>query len=222
VVVDHLSDHLYCPSTVAVSNLVVEGIQSGVHLVGDVMYDVLLRETERLGEGNPVAQRWGCADGYVLVTIHRPGNTDDEQRFGEIVAALSALAASGVDVIWPVHPRSRPLVERRRDLGAVHVVPPATYRETLALLRDARCVVTDSGGLQKEAFWTSTPCVTVRPSTEWTETVELGWNTLVDADRAAIVHAVDNSGPGHGDRTVYGDGRTADRVAELVTHLAAG
>jgi UDP-N-acetylglucosamine 2-epimerase len=220
VVVDHLSAHLYCPSPVAVRNLGAEGIHSGVHLVGDVMYDVLLRESGRLGEENPVAQREGVAEGYVLATIHRPGNTDDPRRFDEIMDAFAALAAAGIEVIWPVHPRTRPRVEARRGLGAIHVVPPGTYRETLALLRDARCAVTDSGGLQKEAFWTSTPCVTVRPSTEWTETVELGWNTLVDAQRDAIVRAVVSSAPGHGERTVYGDGRTADRIAELVKNLA--
>jgi|SRR5918995_162147 UDP-N-acetylglucosamine 2-epimerase len=221
VIVDHVSDHLYCPSSVAVRNLAAEGIHSGVHVVGDVMYDVLLRETARLGEVNPVAQRSSVTEGYVLVTIHRPANTDDPQRFREIVAALSALATTGTDVIWPVHPRARRLVEGMRELEAVRTVPPATYRETLALLRDARCVVTDSGGLQKEAFWTGTPCITVRPSTEWTETVDLGWNMLVEADRDAIVHAVGSAQPGHGDRTTYGDGRTADRIADLVKHLAA-
>lgn len=222
VVTDHVSDHLYCPSDVSRQNLAAEGITRGVHVVGDVMYDVLLREVDRIGPANPVAERLGCADGgYVLATIHRPGNTDEPGRLSAIVSAFDAIAATGLDVVWPVHPRTRSRIDGWAAGSRVHAIGPTSYPETLALLRGARCAVTDSGGLQKEAYWLATPCVTVRPSTEWTETVERGWNRLVEADVAQIVGAVDAAGPGDGGLDAYGDGNTAAAIVSLVAELAA-
>ncbi len=218
IVTDQVSSHLYCPSAVAVAHLAAEGITAGVHIVGDVMFDVMLRETADLGDDNPIAS--SCAvDDYVLATIHRPGNTDDPVRLGAIIGALTALAAGGVPVIWPVHPRTRSLLADWVTPSHVHLVTPTTYRQTLALLRDARCVVTDSGGLQKEAYWMATPCVTVRPSTEWTETVAGGWNTLVDADTNEIVDRVTHARPGVSDRTSYGSGDAAARIVELLPSM---
>lgn len=219
VVTDHVSDHLYCPSAVAEANLRAEGVTRGVHVVGDVMFDVLLRESSLLGNGNPVAQATSCADGaYVLVTIHRPGNTDERDRLEQIQDALDRLASEGLQVIWPVHPRTSRLVRPPRSSG-VHMVAPASYRETLALLRGARAVVTDSGGLQKEAYWMATPCVTVRPSTEWTETIDSGWNVLVGANADQIVSTTLAARPGIGGRQAYGDGASAARIVELVGAL---
>ena len=219
IVTDHVSDHLYCPSPVAVGNLAREGIERGVHVVGDVMFDVLQRELAMLGDANPVADEVGCADAdYVLVTIHRPGNTDDPARLAQILDALDRIAATGTHVVWPVHPRTQGRVTAGPS-PHVHLVPPAPYRSTMALLRGARCVVTDSGGLQKEAYWMSTPCITVRPSTEWTETVDLGWNTLVDADAERISSLVASAAPGHGTLDAYGDGHTAGRIVTLVEEL---
>jgi UDP-N-acetylglucosamine 2-epimerase len=216
VVTDHVSSHLYCPSEVAIANLRNEGVVEGVHLVGDVMHDVIRREMAKLGAENPVAARSGVAPGYVLVTIHRPGNTDDSRRLGEILDAVEALAASGMPVIWPVHPRARPLLAEWSAPAGVHLVEPASYRETVALLRDARSVLTDSGGLQKEAYWMATPCVTVRPSTEWVETVDEGWNRLVDADRTEIVAATLSAAPGDSTRQAYGTGDAAARIVDLI------
>ena len=125
-------------------------------------------------------------------------------------------------MIWPAHPRSAALVAGRAWPHGVHVVAPATYRQTLALLRDARCTLTDSGGLQKEAYWIGTPCVTVRPSTEWVETVAEGWNRLVDADRGKILAAVGAATRPTTPRDAYGDGAAANRIVSLLNpHLAA-
>jgi UDP-GlcNAc3NAcA epimerase len=222
VVTDHVSTHLYCPSDVAVTNLRNEGVVEGVHLVGDVMHDVIRRELALLGAENPVGDRCGCEPGYVLATIHRPGNTDDPRRLGEILAAVAELAAMGRPVIWPVHPRARPLLTEWSVPAGVHLVEPATYRETVALLRDARSVLTDSGGLQKEAYWMATPCVTVRPSTEWVETVDEGWNRLVDADHDDIVDATMTAVPGTSNREAYGTGDAAARIVELVESMVSG
>lgn len=221
VVTDHVSDHLYCPSPVAVANLANEGVERGVYVVGDVMFDVLQRELASLGTANPVAEREGVGGDYVVVTIHRPGNTDDPARLEQIQEALDRIGASGTEVVWPVHPRTTKLV-RPPCSGAVRMVPPASYRETLALLRGARAVVTDSGGLQKEAYWMATPCITVRPSTEWTETVDTGWNVLVDADADRIEALVASAAPGAGALDAYGDGSTATRIVGLVEQLIAG
>lgn len=220
VVTDHVSDHLYCPSPVSVENLRREGITSGVHEVGDVMFDVLRRELGSLGSANPVAERAAVDGDYVLVTIHRPGNTDDPERLEQIQEALDRIGASGTHVVWPVHPRTTKLL-RAPGSSAVHLVPPSSYRETLALLRGARTVVTDSGGLQKEAYWMATPCVTVRPSTEWTETVDAGWNVLVDADARSIEALVSAAAPGTDALDAYGDGTTAARIVALVQRLIA-
>ena len=218
IVTDHVSSHLYCPSDVAVAHLLREGVTAGVHVVGDVMYDVLRRESAQLGTENPVA--WSCGvDDYVLATLHRPGNTDNPHRLAQILEALTALGRDGLSVIWPVHPRTRSLVAGWARPQHVHLVTPTTYRETLALLRDARCVLTDSGGLQKEAYWMATPCVTVRPSTEWTETVDEGWNTLVDADALAIVDTITLARQGDSDRLSYGNGDAAQRIVELIPRM---
>jgi UDP-N-acetylglucosamine 2-epimerase len=221
VVADHLSDHLYCPTVVARDNLAGEGVVQGVHVVGDVMYDVLLRELDAIKGSNPVAERLGVSGRtYVVATIHRPGNTDDPSRFEQIVDGLSRLAAGGMPVIWPVHPRSRPKLIDLRVPSDLHAVPPASYREMVALARDAACVVTDSGGVQKEAYWVATPCVTVRPSTEWLETVELRWNRLVDADADTIEKAVRSATPGDPSLDAYGDGATSYRIDNLIATLA--
>lgn len=222
VVADHLSNHLYCPSDVAVQNLRNEGITSGVFTVGDVMYDVLLLELDQLGPANPVADQLEIGAGYVLATIHRPANTDVPAHLDAIVSALNRLADEVTPVVWPVHPRTRAVLGDRHISPRLRLIEPTAYRDTLGLVRGARAVVTDSGGLQKEAYWIGTPCVTVRPSTEWLETVRTGWNRLVAADADAIVSATLAAQPGPADRGAYGDGDAAHRIVRALSELAAG
>jgi UDP-GlcNAc3NAcA epimerase len=218
VLVDRASTLLLCPSDVAVANLDNEGIRDGVHQVGDVMLDAI----EQLA---PVARRRshsleaaGVEPGrYLLLTLHRQANTEPA-RLGNVVAALRRL---GEPVVFPLHPRTRAALD-----GAGIDLPPNVralsavgYLDFAALASQARLVLTDSGGVQKEAYWYRVPCVTLRDSTEWVETVETGWNRLVGTEPDAIVAGIAAAAPVDGHPRLYGDGRASARIADLLTTI---
>ena len=212
VLTDHCADVLLCPSALAVSNLAREGIRRGVHLVGDVMYDSLLRQVQDGWlEGGQLVQ-WGLSpQSYVLATVHRAANTDDASRLASIVQALGLLPEP---VIFPVHPRTR---KAMLDAGLapsanVRLLEPLGYRDMLLLESNARCVLTDSGGVQKEAFFLGVPCVTLREETEWPETVECGWNVLASADPERIVAAAKRPAPKGERPLLFGDGHAAEKI----------
>lgn len=195
VVADHVSDRLLCPTAVAVENLRREGVTQGVHLVGDVMADAVFFHVETARQNSTVLSRLGLESRqYVLATVHRAGNTDDPSRLSAIVSALHRVAESQMPVMLPLHPRTRKALEMLR-LGAhsprLRLVEPVPYLDMLSLIREARLVVTDSGGVQKEALLLGVPTLTLRDETEWVETVEEGWNTLVGADEQKIVAEVE-------------------------------
>ncbi len=214
VVADHLSAVLCCPGPRAVANLEAEGITRGVHVTGDVMRDLLERALPSLDDG--MLARLGLTPrGYSILTLHRANNTDDAVRLSRIVGAL---ADASEPIVFPVHPRTAHALAAlgAGATGSIRMVEPVGYREMLALQRHARLVITDSGGVQKEAYWLGVPCVTVRDETEWTETVDAGWNRLVGSDPASIRDALADR-PLPADRPdLYGDGRAADRIAALV------
>lgn len=220
VVTDHASSLLLCSSDAAVANLRNEGVSATIELVGDVMVDVALKVQPRARERTDLLERHGlprCE--YVLATAHRPGNVDEPARLEQLVELLTSIPAP---VIWPLHPRTRQRLERSGLMepltGArrVTLTSPLGYIELAALLCNARAVVTDSGGLQKEAYLAGVPCVTLRANTEWEETVTHGWNTLVDLDRVAALEALDREPPR--DRPeLYGDGRAGERVVSALT-----
>ena len=186
VVTDHLSRSLFCPTSRTVANLAREGMVTGVHLVGDVMLD-LCRERVAEAAGRPVLADLGLRPGaYLVATIHRAANTDDRARLWALVDALGSLAEP---VVFPMHPRTRAALDPLSLPSNVRGLDPLGYLDMLALVRHARMVLTDSGGLQREAFFVGTPCLTLRESTEWPETVEAGWNLLVGADADAIRRA---------------------------------
>lgn len=217
VLSDRLSRLLFCPTTVAVRNLEAEGIVEGVHLVGDVMYDLALRALTPPMEGE-VLRRFGVAPGaYVYATVHRPANADSPRRLADIVGVLRRLDEP---VVFAVHPRTRATLERERLLEGsatrVRVHPPVGYFESLALIRNARVVATDSGGMQKEAFMLGTPCVTMRDTSEWVETLERGWNVLVDADPKRLAAALAAARPGRGRPDCYGRGDAGQRIAAVI------
>jgi UDP-GlcNAc3NAcA epimerase len=217
VVTDHVSDLLLCPSPSAVQNLESEGIRRGVHLVGDVMYDAMLRIVSSMGGINPVAERLHLGSRpYVVVTVHRPANTDDPKRFSDVAGALGDLATAGFDVVFPVHPRMRSMVENWIVPDGVHTTEPLGHRDMLCLVQAAHAVATDSGGLQKEAAWLGTPCITLRHTTEWIETIAEGWNVLVGTDRRAIVEAVATAEPPSQPFVAYGTGGAAEAVVKLM------
>lgn len=214
VLSDHISDLLFCPTATAAANLAREGIAAGVHQVGDVMYDAVRQGLA--AATRQVLERLGLAPrGYLLATIHRPSNTDDPAVLAEIVGALGD---AGETVVLPAHPRTQKALRAAGVVPAANVrlTEPVSYLDMLALERDARMVLTDSGGVQKEAYWLGVPCVTLRGETEWVETVEAGWNLLVGNDRARIAAAVHGFRPAGERPPVFGDGHASERIAELL------
>jgi len=216
VVTDHLSTLLLCPSETSVRNLAAEGITRNVHIVGDVMLDVLRDAQSRAAARTPkVLSRFGVrAKAYLVLTVHRSANTDDRAALGGI---LKALAALDEPVVFPVHPRTRGiLAEAGAPPAHVRLIDPLSYLDMLTLVGSARLVLTDSGGLQKEAYWLGVPCLTLRDETEWVETVKAGWNTLVGTEPARIVEAARAVTPPASRPPLYGDGRAAARCVDLL------
>jgi UDP-GlcNAc3NAcA epimerase len=222
VLADHASTLLLCSSQVAVENLSREAVAGQVQLVGDVMVDVAMAVQPRARARVDLVQARGLQpEGYVLATAHRAGNVDDPARLEMLVDLLLAVP---LPVLLPLHPRTAArlrdtgLAGRLADGGRVIVVPPLGYLELTALLCNARAVLTDSGGLQKEAYLAGVPCITLRATTEWTETVAHGWNVLVDLDHEAALTALGRTPPV--DRpSLYGDGHAGDRIVAALTLL---
>jgi UDP-GlcNAc3NAcA epimerase len=223
VLVDHASSLLLCSSSVAEANLRREGVSGEIDVVGDVMVDVALNVQPRARSRVDLLAARGLAPGeYLLATAHRAGNVDDPDRLRLLVELLCEMPLT---VLFAIHPRTRrrlderDLLGRLESCGSVITAPPLGYVETAALLCNARAVLTDSGGLQKEAYLAGVPCVTLRSTTEWTETVESGWNTLVDLDAAAALWALE-SRPPYEHPALYGDGHAGERVlAALRLHV---
>jgi UDP-GlcNAc3NAcA epimerase len=210
IVTDHLSNLLFCPSDTAVTHLAAEGITGNVHLVGDIMLDVVNWARERLlARPSEILKNLGLeGKGYLLVTVHRSENTDDPKRLADILTALGDLDER---VVFPVHPRARKALTAGecRLSPQVRLIDPVGYLDMVDLTRSARLILTDSGGLQKEAYWHGVPCVTLRDETEWVETVAAGWNTLTGSDHDRIVEAARTFAPPPTRPPLYGDGRTA-------------
>ena len=218
VVTDHLSSLLLCPSETAVSNLFAEGISKNVHLVGDVMLDVLNWARER-AQAKPaeILDRLGVSKkSYLLATVHRSENTDDSSRLSRILNVFNSLDEP---VIFPVHPRTRKaLAGKDYELRShVRLIDPLAYLDMVTLADSAAMILTDSGGLQKEAYWLGVPCVTLRNETEWVETVEAGWNALVGCDRDKILQAVRFFVPRDERPPLYGDGLAAAKCVDLLS-----
>jgi UDP-N-acetylglucosamine 2-epimerase len=227
VLTDHVSELLFCSTEAAVANLRRECAHGRIELVGDVMADVSLAFAAVAEERSHALEQHGLEAGrYLLVTAHRAGNVDDPDRLLRLVELLEALPEP---VVFPLHPRTRArlvaagLLERLDRARALHVTPPLGYLDFLVLARHARAILTDSGGVQKEAYLLGTPCVTLRDTTEWVETVELGWNVLVDLDRDAALAALEREPPA-GDRPeLYGGGHAAERICDvLAAYTPAG
>jgi UDP-N-acetylglucosamine 2-epimerase len=222
VLTDHCSDLLLCPTETAVSHLRREGITEGVHLVGDVMLDSALRFAERARARSRILERLSLEAGsYAVATVHRPYNTDDPAVLHGIFEALDHL---DLPVIWPVHPRAAArlaaIESKPAASGSLRRIEPLGYLDTVELLRHARMLLTDSGGMQKEAFFFGVPCLTLRPETEWVETVSSGWNTLVDSQPSAIRAAVAALRRPEGEPPpLYGDGNAAQAIERALWAL---
>jgi UDP-N-acetylglucosamine 2-epimerase len=216
VLTDHASDVLLCSTETAVRNLEHEAVGGEIHLVGDVMADVSLAFRDIAEERSTVLEDLRLGPGaYLVATAHRAGNVDNPKRLEELVELLAAMPQP---VVFPMHPRTRLRLEEAgmtERLGEVSVVPPLGYLDFLKLTRHARAVLTDSGGLQKEAFLLGVPCITLRDTTEWVETVESGWNTLVDLDKEAALAALERDLPSERPE-LYGGGHAAERVCSVL------
>lgn len=216
VVVDHVSSLLFCPTRTAVENLEREGIRDGVRVTGDVMVDAVEFNRVLADEQSDVMERFGLAAGkYAVMTVHRASNTDDPAMLGAI---LGAVGEAGLPVVFPVHPRTRQAMAAHGLALPANIlaVEPLGYLDMLRLLGSARRLLTDSGGMQKEAFVLGVPCVTLRDTTEWVETVELGWNVLAGTDRGAILAGIGRPEPTGPRMPVYGDGRASGKVVAAI------
>jgi len=217
VLTDHVSDLLFCPSQTATDHLAAEGITQGVHLVGDVMSDALAFAATRARTRSDVLQRLKLTEkGFLLATVHRAENTDDPAR---LLAIIDAFAALDEVIVFPVHPRTRARIEAlnlNSEIPNLRSIEPVGYLDMVQLEEAARMILTDSGGIQKEAYWLGTPCVTLRDETEWVETVQTGWNVLAGAETARIVTAVRDFVTPITQPALYGDRQTTARIIKIL------
>lgn len=216
VLTDHVSTFLFCPTDVAVENLAKEGITQGVFQVGDVMYDALLHNLTLARTRSQILSRFGLKAGeYALATVHRAANTDNPERMLSLLDALSSLPTR---VVFPVHPRTRGLIDRLGWKPGPNMVlsEPLGYFDILTIQEHANCILTDSGGMQKEAYLLGVRCITLREETEWVETVSSGWNKLVGVDKAAILDAFTSWHPSGRQPALYGDGHSAEKIGDIL------
>jgi len=218
IITDHISDLLFCPTQTSVDNLAQEGVTKGVFLVGDVMVDALEYNRIIAEEKSGVIERFGLNNNYMVLTVHRPANTDSRKN---MVAIISAIRESGNKTIFPVHPRTRKCLEK---YGLWNTLPltiittePLGYLDMLKLMSHADKILTDSGGIQKEAYILGVPCITLRDTTEWVETLKGGWNVLVGGDYAQIVSNIAQSHPiSNSQSTIFGSGDCAKRMCNVI------
>ena len=225
VLTDHLACLLFCPTQTAVENLAREGITAGVHLVGDVMYDALWDHVEIAQHKSTILARLGLAPrSYILATIHRAENTDTPARLANLLQALTLLAQRGQPLVFPVHPRTRKRMEALgwRPCASLWLLEPVAYLDMLQLEAAARVILTDSGGVQKEAYWLRVPCVTLREETEWVETVRTGWNVLAGTEVDRIVAAAETAPPGEDEPWPWQRGEASHTIATLMTGSPQG
>ena len=222
IVADHISDILFCPTQTAVDNLKKEGITEGVELVGDVMYDAALHFGRLAKEKSSILEELDLEPKrYMLATIHRAANTDNLENLKTLLAAF---AESGKAIVFPIHPRTRKVIEDNgldslvSDSG-LKIVDPVGYIDFLRLEQNASKILTDSGGVQKEAFFFAVPCITLRDTTEWVETVEYGWNTLVNIDKDLLLRQIVEFSPIGEPPRLFGDGRAALHIAKRLTSI---
>ncbi len=217
VLTDHCSDLLFCPTQTAVENLRREGLSSGVYLVGDTMYDALVKYAGLAENKSKILAHLDIKPHkYILLTIHRAYNTDD---VGVLETLLFALGKVEYQIIYPIHPRAGAVVNQRNMHipRNIKLIEPVGYLDMLMLEQNARMILTDSGGVQKEAYFFKIPCLTLRPETEWIETITSGWNKLVRIEQSEIVMAINSFARPPGDTVLsFGDGNASQKILEVL------
>ncbi|MFQ6618945.1 MAG: non-hydrolyzing UDP-N-acetylglucosamine 2-epimerase [Fidelibacterota bacterium] len=224
VATDHISDLLFCPTQTAVSNLEKEGIIQGVYNTGDVMYDSLLHNLKLSNSRKSILQKVEVRPGeYYLVTVHRQSNTAHIENLKTIFEALSQL---DLPVVFPVHPGTRKIITGenlfKSSRNHILLIDPVSYLEMLQLLKNAKKVLTDSGGVQKESYFMKVPCITLRDETEWVETLENGCNVLTGIDKRKIVEAVYSKNNGKYDHAIFGDGSASIKISQIIYKFIIG
>ncbi|MFN6946604.1 MAG: non-hydrolyzing UDP-N-acetylglucosamine 2-epimerase [Cytophagaceae bacterium] len=210
ILTDHVSEILFCPSKAAEENLIKEGVSRNVHICGDVMKDMLTLAGKFLKDpqkGTP----------YVFVTIHRPYNTDGKERIFKILKALDSI---NTKIVFSIHPRTLNRIKQfdidLEDTKNIEFIPPVGYFEALSFQKFSSCVITDSGGIQKEAYWLKKKCITLRPETEWVETTYQGWNQLLFNDLEQLPELIAKPEPVNYDANLYGNGHSASGMVEII------
>lgn len=220
IIVDRISAILFSPTQTGVNNLKEEGIKKGVYYSGDVMLDATLQSIEIAKKKSKILGKLKLkGNDYLLATIHRASNTDSKKNLENIMNAFLKIDKK---IVLPVHPRTMKYFEKYGLLGKIHdskniiLIDPVGYLDFLNLERNASKILTDSGGVQKEAYFLKIPCITLRENTEWVETVDDGWNTLVGANTGKIVEAANNFEPDREQRNVFGDGNASRKIVEMI------
>lgn len=216
ILTDHLSRLLFIPTETACKNLLNEGIKKGVYNVGDVMFDAVLHFKKMAETKQSIIESIGVEhDKYILTTIHRAENTNDINRLRNIIEALNEC---GKNVVLPLHPRTKKYMDSYglKFNNNIKLIEPVGYLEMITLEMHAQKIVTDSGGVQKEAFFMKKPCITMRDETEWVETVENGWNVIVGTDKEKILNNIVNFEPKEAQKEIFGDGKAAEKILSLI------
>lgn len=223
VLIDHIADLSFCPTHNAVENLKKEGVNKGVYNTGDVMYEAVRSFVKAAGKRSRILLELGLSPRkYYLATVHRQSNTDNRKNLKQILDALYRL---DLPVVFPVHPRTRKHIRGMIHQGCgskVMVIDPVSYFDMLLLEKNAKTILTDSGGVQKEAYFLSVPCVTLREETEWIETAEEGWNIIAGTDTNRIVSAALSLIRPTRQRKVFGDGDAGARIVRIIESYFSG
>jgi len=218
IVADHVSNILFVPTNTGVDNLKNEGITTGVYHIGDVMYDALLKNIKIAKDKSSILERLNVKPkDYFLLTIHRPSNTDNKKSLSDIMSALSSFEKK---IIFPVHPRTLKFLKNYDLLNKIGeniiITKPLGYLDFILLEKNAKKILTDSGGIQKEAYLLKVPCITLRRNTEWIETVNDEWNVLVGSDSEKIIDAVQNFLPKKNQKNYFGEGIASKEIREIL------
>lgn len=216
ILTDHISNWLFAPTETAVRNLNNEGIRRNVYNAGDVMYDAILHFSGIARNKSTILEKLGLnSNGYVLATIHRAENTNDINRLKNIIGAFNEC---GQKIVLPLHPRTKKYIQNYglKFGDNVGIIEPVGYLDMVMLESSSKKIVTDSGGVQKEAFFLSKPCITLRDETEWVETVKSGWNVIVGAEMDKIVEMIDGFTPNTKRLDCFGDGNAAGRISDIL------
>lgn len=218
---DHISDFLFCPTKSSLENLKKEGIKKGLYNVGDVMYDVFLKGIKIAQKKSKILEKLGLKNkDYLLLTIHRPANADNPERLKDI---LEAVIESGEKIVFPIHPRTKNQLDKIfnyiksfKNFNNVIFIDPVGYLDMLILEKYAKKIITDSGGLQKEAYWSKVPCITLMNVVCWPEITKDGWNILVGDSKKEIIKDIKNFNPKKSQKKYFGNGKASERIVKII------